>query len=53
MVLGTQSTKDLFSIVKHTGGYVFNPKTRADLFRIFILESFVNIQMRPPNQELG
>lgn len=52
MVLGTQSTKDLFSIVKHTGGYAFNPKTRADLFRIFILESFVNIQMRPPISRL-
>lgn len=48
MVLGTHSTENLFSIVKHTGGYAFKPKTRADLFRIFILESFVNIQMRPP-----
>lgn len=52
MVFGTHSTKFLFSIVKHTGGYAFNPKTRADLFRIFILESFVNIQMRPPISRL-
>lgn len=49
IVLGTHSTKDLFSIVKLTGSYAFNPKTCADLFRIFILESFVNIQMRPPS----
>jgi hypothetical protein len=47
IVIGTDSTKDLFKIAKHTGGYAFNPKTRSALFQIPLLETFIDIKTRP------
>lgn len=47
IVIGTTSTDSLFKISKHTGGYAFCPKTRGALFQIFLLETFVDIRMRP------
>ncbi|KAH0534044.1 hypothetical protein FGG08_007351 [Glutinoglossum americanum] len=47
VVIGTNSTADLFRIAKHTGGYAFNPKTRNAMFQIPLLETFTDIRMRP------
>lgn len=47
IVIGTTNTQDLFKISKHTGGYAFCPKTRSALFQIFLLETFVDMKMRP------
>lgn len=47
IVIGTAFTESLFKISKHTGGYAFCPKTRSALFQIFLLETFVDITMRP------
>lgn len=47
IVIGTNSTDSLFKISKHTGGYAFCPKTRSALFQVFLLETFVDIKMRP------
>lgn len=47
IVIGTNSTDSLFKISKHTGGYAFCPKSRSALFQIFLLETFVDIRMRP------
>lgn len=47
IVIGTNSTDSLFKMSKHTGGYAFCPKTRSALFQIFLLETFVDIKMRP------
>lgn len=47
VVIGTSSTENLFKISKHTGGYAFRPKTRSALFQIFLLETFIDIKMRP------
>jgi hypothetical protein len=48
VVIGTNHTKDLFKIAKHTGGYAFCPKDRVALYQIFLLETFIDISMRPP-----
>jgi hypothetical protein len=47
VVIGTGKTRDLFKIAKHTGGYAFCPKSRIDLFQIFLLETFIDISTRP------
>ena len=47
IVIGTDTTADLFRIAKHTGGYAFNPKTRNLLYQIPMLETFVDIRTRP------
>jgi uncharacterized protein YegL len=47
IVIGTDSTKDLFKVAKHTGGYAFNPKTRSAMFQIPLLETVIDIKTRP------
>jgi Ubiquitin-conjugating enzyme/von Willebrand factor type A domain len=47
IVIGTNSTCDLFKISMHTGGYAFCPKTRSALFQIFLLETLIDIKVRP------
>ncbi|KAI9783680.1 MAG: hypothetical protein M1839_003528 [Geoglossum umbratile] len=47
IVIGTNSTCDLFRMAKHTGGYAFSPKSRTVLFQIPLLETFINIKTRP------
>lgn len=47
IVIGTNSTVDLFKMATHTGGYAFCPKTRSALFQIFLLETFIDIKTRP------
>jgi hypothetical protein len=47
IVIGTNTTADLFRMAKHTGGYAFNPKTRNLLYQIPMLETFVDIRTRP------
>lgn len=47
IVIGTISTDTLFKLSKHTGGYAFCPKNRSALFQIFLLETFIDIKMRP------
>jgi hypothetical protein len=47
IVIGSCSTKDLFKISKHTGGYAFNPQSRLLLFQTFLLEPFLDISARP------
>jgi hypothetical protein len=47
VVIGTNKTSDLFKIAKHTGGYAFHPQTRAALYQVFLLETFIDMKMRP------
>ncbi|KAF8536862.1 hypothetical protein BDD12DRAFT_849140 [Trichophaea hybrida] len=47
IVIGTNQTSDLFKIAKHTGGYAFSPQSRNSLFQIFLLETFLDIRVRP------
>lgn len=47
IVIGECSTKDLFKLSKHTGGYAFNPQSRLLLFQTFLLEPFLDISARP------
>ena len=47
IVIGTDATGNLFRAAKHTGGYAFCPKTRSALYQIFLLETFIDMRMRP------
>lgn len=47
VVIGSNQTTDLFKIAKHTGGYAFSPQSRNALFQIFLLETFLDIRVRP------
>lgn len=47
VVIGTNSTRDLFKISRMTGGYAFAPKTQQTFFQIFLLETVVDIRTRP------
>lgn len=47
IVIGTNSTGDLFKMAKNTGGYAFAPKTQQGLFQIFLLETVVDLRTRP------
>jgi len=47
IVIGSDSTRDLFKMSKHTGGYAFRPSSRSLLFQISLLEPFLDISARP------
>lgn len=47
VVIGSNSTADLFKIAQSTCGYAFKPQTQQALFQIFLLETVVDIRTRP------
>jgi hypothetical protein len=53
IVIGSCSTKDLFKISKHTGGYAFNPTSRLLLYQTFLLEPFLDISARPEIERIA
>ena len=53
IVIGTNETRDLFKMAKHTGGYAFHPQTRDMLFQIFLLDGCLDIKSRPDIQKVA
>ena len=47
IVIGTNATRKLFKIAKHTGGYAFAPCNRDRFFQIPLLETFTDVVARP------
>ena len=47
IVIGSDSTSELFKISRSTGGYAFHPQTQHIFFQIFLLETFIDIRTRP------
>ena len=53
IIIGSHATKDLFKIVKHTGGYAFNPSSRDLLFQIFLLDGCIDLKARPDIEKVA
>ncbi len=53
IVIGTNETRDLFKMAKHTGGYAFYPQTRDMLFQIFLLDGCIDIKTREDIQKIA
>lgn len=47
IVIGTDTTDDIFKVAQNSGGYAFLPRSRSALFQIFLLETFIDITIRP------